>query len=467
MRKICFTLLALLLIAALVMIGCGPKEQAQPTGPAAPPTGEPIVIGYVGQVSSPGVKPAMDIMQIACDEINAAGGVLGRPLKFVVEDSKGDASLAVAAATRMVLDDKALIYFVEGRTEICQAVTPKSVELYKQQPHILFYQGAMGRELTTPVMSDYNTYKFCFRDYDPEDGHYSSIPTLFALFKEVVGATKIAWLWEDLSWTKMWRNGVPGTNLPKWEDYAQQTYGLQTVYDEPVRPKMGMYLPVLESIANSGAQVIFFCSSWFTDTDVFAKQWADSSAKDIPVCFYGGTSQTYDFWNLTGGKCLGVISPFYEKEVAVTPDTIAWLQMCEAKGIPVQGNVPIAYADIYLIKKLIEKVGNTNVEQLIPALEGLYVENVGPVTLQGICGDRVSPFFHSRFDSDPNNPLLPNSIFFPDKYFNPIGQFQGPDNVVLLGTGFKSSEFPPRYKGEFAEPEKYKSPTQLRQEAGQ
>src|SRR4030042_135488 len=331
----------------------------------------------------------MDIMQIACDEINAAGGVLGRPLKFVVEDSQGQTALAVAAATRLVLDQKALIYFVEGRSEICLAVTPKSVELYKEQPHILFYQGPMARELTTPVMEDYDTYKFCFRDYDPEDGHYSGIPTAFALFKEGVGATKIAWLWEDLAWTKMWQNGIPGTNLPTWPDYAKQTYGLETVYKKPVRAKMGMYLPILEGIAASGAEVVFFCSSWYTDTDVFAKQWAESSAKDIQVCFYGGTSQTYDFWGLTGGKCLGAMGPFYEKEVPLTPHGIEWLEMCDAKGIPVQGNVISAYSDIYLIKALIEKVGSTDVEKLIPALEGLTVENVGVAELSGIGGDRV------------------------------------------------------------------------------
>jgi ABC-type branched-subunit amino acid transport system substrate-binding protein len=456
MSKIYFILIAVVLITALVMIGCGPK---------APISTEPIVIGYVGQVSSAGIKPAMDIMQIACDEINAAGGVGGTPLKFVVEDSQGQTALAVAGATRMVLEHKALIYFVEGRSEICLAVTPKSVELYKERPHILFYQGPMARELTTPVMEDYDTYKFCFRDYDPEDAHYASIPSTFALFKEVVGASKIAWLWEDLAWTKMWQNGIPGTNLPNWPDYAKQTYGLETVYNKPVRAKMGMYLPVLEGIAASGAQVVFFCSSWYTDTDVFAKQWAESSAKDIQVCFYGGTSQTYDFWGLTGGKCLGAMGPFYEKEVPLTPHGIEWLQMCDAKGIPVQGNVISAYSDIYLIKALIEKVGSTDVEKLIPALEGLTVENVGVAELSGICGDRVSPYFHSRLLADPKNPTMVNPIVLP-YWFSGIGQFQGEHNVVLLGTGYKSKENPPRYKGEFAEPEKYKTPAQLRKEAG-
>lgn len=129
MRKIFFTLVAILLISAMVMIGCGPKQ---------PVSAGPIVIGYVGQVSSPGIKPAMDVMQMACDEINAAGGIGNTPVKFVVEDSKGDASLAVAGATRLILDDKALIVFIEGRTEICLAVTPKAVELYKESPTYSF-----------------------------------------------------------------------------------------------------------------------------------------------------------------------------------------------------------------------------------------------------------------------------------------------------------------------------------------
>lgn len=458
--KVYRSLLAVTLVAVLVVMGCGPAA------PGVAPGVEPIVIGYVGQVSSPGCKPCMDIMSLACDEINAAGGVLGRPLKFVVEDSKGETSLAVAAATRMVLGHKALIYFVEGRSEICLAITPRSVDLYKEQPHILVYQGPMARELTTTVMEDYDTYKFCFRDWDPEDAHYASIPSYFAIFKEVVGATKIAFLWEDLAWTNLWRNGIAEKNLPTWSEYAKQLYGLETVYDAAFKARTGMYLPMLEGIANSGAEVVFMVSSWFTDTEVFAKQWAESSAKDVQPCFYGGTSHTYDFWELSGGKCLGTLGSFYEKEIPVTPTALEWLEMCDSKGIPVQINVGIGYADMYLIKKAIEQVGSTDVEALITALEGLYIEDVGILPLHGICGDRVSPFFHSRIMANPENPMEPNPLMLPDKWMSPLAQFQGPHDVVMLATGFESTESPPRYKGKFAEPEKYKTPAQLREEAG-
>jgi hypothetical protein len=456
-----FPFLILTLITILVVLGCGPAQPAESKGQ--------IVIGYVGAASSPGTKPVMDIMKIATDEINLAGGMGGKQVKFVIEDSKGETSLAVAAAQRLVMGHKALIYHVEGRTEICLAVQPKSIELFPQFPHILVFQGPMGRELTNDIVKDYDRLKFIFRDWDPEDAHYASIPTNFALFKEVMGANKIAWLWEDLAWTTLWRNGIPEQNLPKWEDYAKELYGLETVYSKAVKARTGMYLPILEQIAASGAQVIFFVSSWFTDTEVFAKQWAGSSAKDIPVCFYGGTSQTYDFWDLTGGKALGCMGSFYEKEIAGTPQMLPFLELCDKNQIPVQINVPIGYGDMYLYKKLFDQVkGSTDVNVLIPAMEGLTINNIGILYLHGFEGKKVAPFFHSRIDANPDNPREPSPQWGKDlkMWANPIGQFQGPHNVVLLATGTESPIYPPRYKGNYAEPEKYKSPTQLRKEAG-
>jgi ABC-type branched-subunit amino acid transport system substrate-binding protein len=433
--------------------------------PAATPGGAskaPIVIGYVGNVSSPGTKPCMDIMKVAADEINAAGGISGRPIKFVIEDGKGETSLSVAAAQRMLQGQKALFYFVEGRTEICLAVQPKSVELYSQYPHILFFQGPMGRELTQDIVRDYDKLKFIFRDWDPEDAHYCSIPAYFKVFKEVVGASKMAWLWENLAWTTVWRNGIPG--LPKWEDYGKEVAGIETVYSKPVSARSGMYLPVLEAIASSGAQVIMYVSSWFTDTEVFAKQWADSSAKDIPVCFYGGTSHTYAFWPLTGGKALGAMSSFYEKQEAFNPQCIPFLQKCQKLGIPCQVNVAIAYSDIYLIKALIEKAGTTDVEKLIPALEGLYINDISILGIHGIEGKKVAPFFHSRIMANPDNPREPSPYYKDNmnKWVNPVGQFQGPNNVVMLSTGMNSKVWPPSYQGDFAHPEQYKTPAQLR-----
>ena len=90
----------------------------------------PIVIGYVGAAAGPGTKPCrIDAQIMAVEEINAAGGIMGRPVKFVVEDSKGEASLTVAGVTRLVMGSKVIAYSVEGRTEITMPAKQKTIEL--------------------------------------------------------------------------------------------------------------------------------------------------------------------------------------------------------------------------------------------------------------------------------------------------------------------------------------------------
>ncbi len=87
----------------------------------AAPAGKPIVIGYVGNVASPGTKPCMDIQKYAVEEINKAGGIMGRPVEYVVLDGKGDTSLSVEAARRLIMEYKASFVHIEGRSEICLA----------------------------------------------------------------------------------------------------------------------------------------------------------------------------------------------------------------------------------------------------------------------------------------------------------------------------------------------------------
>ena len=64
--------LGIVVLAVFSLLGLG----FFPTAFAAP-AGKPIVIGYVGNVASPGTKPCMDIQKYAVEEINKAGGILG------------------------------------------------------------------------------------------------------------------------------------------------------------------------------------------------------------------------------------------------------------------------------------------------------------------------------------------------------------------------------------------------------
>jgi ABC-type branched-subunit amino acid transport system substrate-binding protein len=398
-----------------------------PTAFAAP-AGKSIVIGYVGNVASPGTKPCMDIQKYAVEEINKAGGILGRPVEYVVLDGKGDTSLSVEAARRLLMENKATFISIEGRSEICLAAQENSAAMFKEYPHILIFNGPMASELTAKIVDDYEKYKFCFRDWDPEPAHYSWLENIMGgLFKKVLKAKKVAFLWEDLAWTQMWRKGIDYLKLPTWEEVAKQKYGLETVYSKPVKPRGTMYLPILQEIASKKADVVWFVSSWFTDTEVFAKMWADSAAQKIPVYLYGGVAQTHDYWRMTGGKALGMITGFYEGDIPYTEKTLPFIALGKKLGIPLQIHVQIAYADIYHFKAAIEKAGGTdNMENLIKAME--EVETVYSLGKMKYQTKRIKPYFHSRVLCDPNNPYY----MYPGTYMLPIAQFQKDGKIAWV-----------------------------------
>ena len=78
---------------------------------------EPITLGWVGPLSAPGNFASGQEMQWAdqleVDQINAAGGVLGRQLKVVYEDTKNQPAEASAAAVRLVTRDNVAAIFGE------------------------------------------------------------------------------------------------------------------------------------------------------------------------------------------------------------------------------------------------------------------------------------------------------------------------------------------------------------------
>jgi branched-chain amino acid transport system substrate-binding protein len=78
---------------------------------------DPITLGWVGPLSAPGNFASGQEMQWAdqleVDQINAAGGVNGRQLKVVYEDTKNQPAEASAAAVRLVTRDNVSAIFGE------------------------------------------------------------------------------------------------------------------------------------------------------------------------------------------------------------------------------------------------------------------------------------------------------------------------------------------------------------------
>src|SRR6267143_4447724 len=68
--------------------------------------------------------------KIAADEINAAGGVLGKKIELIVEDNKSNPTEAAATAEKLIVKDKVPVMMGAWGSGLTLAVMPK-LEEYK------------------------------------------------------------------------------------------------------------------------------------------------------------------------------------------------------------------------------------------------------------------------------------------------------------------------------------------------
>lgn len=115
---------ALLMAGALLtasLAGCGNKEGGSESGAE----GGEIVIGglapLTGGVAQYGIA-VNNAVQLAVKDINAKGGVLGKQIKYVYYDEKGDATEATNAYSRLVDEDKIVALIGDVTSAPCEAV---------------------------------------------------------------------------------------------------------------------------------------------------------------------------------------------------------------------------------------------------------------------------------------------------------------------------------------------------------
>lgn len=136
--------LVLGLLAVSMLAGCG--EDATTTTAAgtgsdttagAEPTGDPIVIGAIVSATGPGAalgEQERNVLEMMEAELNASGGILGRPVKIVVADDKTDAKEAVTEANRLIDQEKAVALIAATVSSSTLAV--KEIAAQKGLPQI-------------------------------------------------------------------------------------------------------------------------------------------------------------------------------------------------------------------------------------------------------------------------------------------------------------------------------------------
>jgi branched-chain amino acid transport system substrate-binding protein len=94
---------------------------------AEPAKGEPIMMGVSGPLTGPNAQYGAQWKQgfdLALDEVNGAGGIKGRPLAYVFEDSQSDPRQSVAVAQKFVADKKIVVELGDFASPASMAASP-------------------------------------------------------------------------------------------------------------------------------------------------------------------------------------------------------------------------------------------------------------------------------------------------------------------------------------------------------
>src|SRR6201987_4528427 len=124
-------------------------------------TGEPIKIGVIAEVQSIAGAATPGGAQIAADEINAKGGILGRKIEIVTYDNKSSSADSVRAFQRAVSEDKVSAVITSYISEVVLALEPWAARL--KMP--LITPGAALNEITKAIHTDYEKNKYTFHGY--------------------------------------------------------------------------------------------------------------------------------------------------------------------------------------------------------------------------------------------------------------------------------------------------------------
>jgi branched-chain amino acid transport system substrate-binding protein len=112
----------LILLGALLAAACRPDREAQ----TAEPSGD-IPVGVYGALTGSEAAfgtSTVNGVRIAADEINAAGGLLGRKIRLVVEDDQGRAEEAASVVTKLITSDGVVALIGENSSNQSLAAAP-------------------------------------------------------------------------------------------------------------------------------------------------------------------------------------------------------------------------------------------------------------------------------------------------------------------------------------------------------
>ncbi|MFH1500775.1 MAG: ABC transporter substrate-binding protein [archaeon] len=306
-----------------------------PTGKVV--KGDEVVIGFIGPLTGDASAygtPAMEIIRMAVKELNAAGGIDGKPLRIIYEDGVCDPGKATTAAQKLINVDGVKV-ILGG---FCSGETLGAAPIAEDNKVILFSTGSGSPDVT-------NAGDYVFRNW-PSDATSGSKVALEAIKR---GDTRIALLSEQTDYSQAVKNVFKST--------FKANGGTVTV-DESILPDSNDFRSQITKIKSSNPDAIYLTTQTFATYGLALKQLGEMGV-DLPI-YTTEFATAEDILSDYAGQVEGAILA----EAAFNPESpraVELFSKIDAAGIDL-GYLPGAYSAtsydaVFILAEAIEQCG--------------------------------------------------------------------------------------------------------------
>jgi urea transport system substrate-binding protein len=345
---------------SLVLAGCTQEKAV-----------EPIKIGVLHSLTGTmaiSETSLRDVVLMAMDEINAKGGVLGRPLEAVVVDPASDWPLFKTKAEQLINQDKVAVVFGCWTSVSRKSVLPS----FESLKGLLFYPVQYEGEEMSPQIF-----------YTGATPNQQLIPAAeFMMSKEGGSKKKFYLLGTDYVFPRtankilkafLLSTGVPEKNIiEEYTPFGHADY--QTIVGK------------IKDFGKAGDATVL--STINGDSNVpFYKEFANQGLKadQIPIMAFSVAED--ELRSMETEHLVGHLAAWNYYQSIDTPENKAFVEAFKnyaaAKNLPGGMNrvtddpIEAAYFGVYVWKAAVEKAGTPEIDKVIPAVLGMEFDAPG------------------------------------------------------------------------------------------
>ncbi len=302
---------ALLLAAVLalsVTAGCKKKEEA-PKAEAPKAAGDTIKIGFLGALTGDVAmfgKPTLEGMKMAAEDLNAAGGVMGKKIEIVEADNRGDKQEGASVTQKLISRDNVIAIVGDPTTGITKVAAP----IAQKAGVLLISAGATGPGVV-------ENGDFIFRNTLLDS---VAIPACIDYFANDLKYKKVAIITSD--------NNDYSVGFSQTFRDAAKGKGIEIVADEKVKDGDKDFSGQVTNIKAKKPDVIFF-SGYYTEGALIMKE---ARKQGVKANMFGGDGLfSPEFIKLGGSAAEGSMSALGFAPEQATPETAKFIEAFKKK----------------------------------------------------------------------------------------------------------------------------------------